>query len=305
MLNQSKISKAVLGAIIKGSTYISDDVYNSLTTAWDKEQNKSTKLGLEDTLKSLTLSREKGLPACTDSGWPLFFFKIGNDAVIEGGILALEETTRKAVIKATEQGYLRRTMKHPLSGFDPGNNIGANIPWFTYKFVPGNHLQVTFVAKGGGSEVFGGAQSRMVAFADGTAGIKKFIIDVYAAATYAGAICPPSILGVGIGGTANIAADLAKQAACLRMINTHHPEKEFRKLEEELFEAINSLGIGIMGAGGSTSVLSVNVEYAYTHIAGIAVAISCNCFIARRGTYLVTDDGDLRYMKDPDWFEGR
>ncbi|MEM5767877.1 MAG: fumarate hydratase, partial [Bacillota bacterium] len=244
-------------------------------------------------------------PACPDTGWPLFFFKIGNEAVIEGGIIALEESARKAVIRATENGYLRRTMKHPLTGYDPGNNIGSNIPWFTYRFVPGDSIQVTYAAKGGGSEVFGGTQSRMVAFADGTAGVKKFIIDAFVAATYAGAICPPSILGVGIGGTANIAADLAKEAACLRRLGTHHPESEFRKLEDELYEAINSLGIGTMGAGGDTSVLGVHVEYAYTHIAGIAVAISCNCFVARRGTYLVTANGSMEYKDDPDWFGGR
>lgn len=305
MLKQNTLSEAILSAIIKGSTYISDDVYDSLKYAYDKEENESSKLGLEASVKSLELSRERCLPACPDTGWPLFFFKIGNEAVIEGGIIALEETTRKAVISATEQGYLRKTMKHPLSGYDPGTNVGVNIPWFTYKFVPGTHLQVTYVAKGGGSEVFGGTQSRMVAFADGTAGIKKFVIDSFVAASHAGAICPPSILGVGIGGTANIAANIAKEAACLRLIGKHHPESEFRKLEEELFIAINSLGIGIMGGGGDTSVLSVHVEYAYTHIAGIAVAISCNCFIARRGTYLVKDDGSIEYKKDPEWFGGR
>lgn len=305
MLSQIVIYEAILSAIIKGSTYLSDDVYYELQALKTREQNQSTKLGLEDTLKSLKLSRERTLPACPDTGWPLFFFKIGNDAIIEGGILALEETTKRAVIFATEQGYLRRTMKHPLSGYDPGNNIGVNIPWFTYKFVPGTNLQVTYVAKGGGSEVFGGTQSRMVAFADGTVGIKKFIIDSFVAASYAGAICPPSILGVGIGGTANIAAELAKEAACLRLIGTHHPEPEFRKLEEDLFDAINTLGIGMMGGGGSTSVLSVNVEYAYTHIAGIAVAISCNCFIARRGTYLVYDNEHMEYKENPDWFGGR
>ncbi|NQT59275.1 MAG: fumarate hydratase [Bacteroidetes bacterium] len=305
MLKQTVLQEAIYKAIVKGSTYISDDVYDALKAAFDKEKNLSTKLGLENTIKSLDLSRENHVPACPDTGWPLFFFKIGNEAVLEGGILALEESARTAVRKATEEGFLRRTMKHPLTGFDPGDNIGTNIPWFTYKFVPGNSVQITYVAKGGGSEVFGGTQSRMVAFADGTTGIKKFIIDAFTAATYAGAICPPSILGVGIGGTANIATDLAKEAATLRRINTYHPEPEFRKLEEELYTAINSLGIGTMGAGGETSVLSVNIEYAYTHIAGIAVAISCNCFVARRGTYLVTADGRMEYKKNPDWFGGR
>lgn len=305
MLKQTILQDAIYKAIVKGSTYISDDVYDALHDAYIREKNLSTKAGLENTIKSLDLSRENQVPACPDTGWPLFFFKIGNEAEIEGGILALEESARTAVRSATEKGYLRRTMKHPLTGYDPGTNIGTNIPWFTYKFVPGTSVQVTYAAKGGGSEVFGGTQSRMVAFADGTTGIKKFIIDAFVAATYAGAICPPSILGVGIGGTANIAADLAKEAATLRRIHTHHPEPEFKKLEEELFAAINSLGIGTMGSGGDTSVLSVNIEYAYTHIAGIAVAISCNCFVARRGTYLVQADGTMTYMKDPDWFEGR
>jgi len=305
VLKQTILQDAIYKAIVKGSTYISDDVYDALNDAYNREKNPSTKVGLENTIKSLDLSRENHVPACPDTGWPLFFFKIGNEAEIEGGILALEELARTAVRYATEKGYLRRTMKHPLTGYDPGTNIGTNIPWFTYKFVPGTSVQITYVAKGGGSEVFGGTQSRMVAFADGTTGIKKFIIDAFTAATYAGAICPPSILGVGIGGTANIAADLAKEAASLRRIQTHHPEPEFRKLEEELYSAINSLGIGTMGLGGETSVLSVNIEYAYTHIAGIAVAISCNCFVARRGTYLVQADETMAYMKDPDWFEGR
>lgn len=305
MLTQQIMQQAIYSAIVKGSSYISDDVLAALQTAYDNETNNSTKLGLKSSIDSLLMSRENGAPACPDTGWPLFFFKIGNEAQIEGGILAIEESVKQMVAKTTQEGYLRKTMKHPLTGYDPGNNIGHNIPWCTYKYVPGNEVQVTYVAKGGGSEVFGGTQSRMVAFADGTAGIKKFVIDAFTAATYAGAICPPSILGIGIGGTANIAADLAKEAACLRTIGTYNPESEFRALEDELKEAINSLGIGTMGSGGETSVLEVNVEYAYTHIAGIAVAISCNCFVARRGTYLVHADGSMEYRKDPDWFGGR
>jgi len=305
MISQSVLSEAIFGAIQKGSTYISDDVYEALIRARDDETNEAAKQGLSSTIESLDISRQDGTPACPDTGWPLFFFKIGNEANIEGGILALEKSARKMVVEATEQGLLRRTMKHPLTGYDPGNNIGTNIPWFTYKYTPGDKVQVTYVAKGGGSEVFGGAQSRMVAFADGLPGIKKFVIDAFKAATYAGAICPPSILGVGIGGTANIAAELAKEAACLRRIGTHHPEKEFFVLENDLHNAINSLGIGTMGAGGKTSVLGVNIEYAYTHIAGIAVAISANCFVARRGTMLVHADERIENLENPDWFGGR
>ena len=114
-----------------------------------------------------------------------------------------------------------------------------------------------------------------------------------------------AVLGIGIGGTANIAANLAKEAACLRTVGSHNPDPQFRKIEEDLYEALNSLGVGIMGIGGDTSVLGVNVEYAYTHIAGICVAISSNCMVARRGSFRVCADGTVEEMSSPDWFIGR
>ena len=220
-------------------------------------------------------------------------------------MMALEEATRNAVRKATKEGFLRATMKHPLTGADPGDNIGSNVPNFTYQFVPGNDLEVTYVAKGGGSECFGGTRHRVVAFADGIKGIEKFVIDSFVEATRSGGICPPNVLGIGIGGTANIAANLAKEAACLRTIGSHHPDAPFRQIEEDLYEALNSLGVGIMGIGGDTSVLGVNVEYAHTHIAGICVAISSNCMVARRGSFRVLADNTVEEMDSPDWFEGR
>ena len=196
-------------------------------------------------------------------------------------------------------------MKHPLTGYDPGTNVGTNIPDFSYQFVPGRAIELTYIAKGGGSECFGGTRHRVVAFADGLQGIQKFIVDAFVAASRAGAICPPSVLGVGIGGTANLAANLAKEAACLRTVGSHHPEPAFRQLEESLYQALNSLKVGAMGAGGDTSVFAVNVEYAYTHIAGIAVDISSNCMVARRATTRIQADGSLEEMDSPDWFGGR
>ena len=131
------------------------------------------------------------------------------------------------------------------------------------------------------------------------------MVDCFAAASRAGAICPPSVLGVGIGGTANVAANLAKEAACLRTVGSHHPEEAFRKIEEDLYDALNNLGVGCMGAGGDTSVFAVNVEYAYTHIAGICVAISSNCMVARRASSRILADGTVEQMTSPDWFGGR
>ncbi len=305
MISKEIYREAIFNAIKKGSTIISPDVAAAFEQAIDKESRYAAKEGLQKTLDSIRLSAKLGNPACPDTGWPIFYFKIGNDCQLEGGMMALEEATRDAVRRATKEGFLRATMKHPLTGYDPGDNVGDNVPNFTYQFVPGADLEVTYVAKGGGSECFGGTRHRVVAFADGIKGIEKFVIDSFVEATRSGGICPPNVLGIGIGGTANIAANLAKEAACLRTVGSHNPDPQFRKIEEDLYEALNSLGVGIMGIGGDTSVLGVHVEYAYTHIAGICVAISSNCMVARRGSFRVRADGRIEEMDSPDWFVGR
>lgn len=303
MIERELYEQVIFDTICKGSTQIAPDVLAAFEKAIETETSEAAKEGLERTYESICLSAERKNPACPDTGWPIFYFKIGNECELEGGIMALEEATRNAVRKATREGFLRATMKHPLSGYDPGDNIGKNVPDFTYQFVPGRNIEITYVAKGGGSECFGGTQHRVVAFADGVKGIKKFVIDAFVAATRSGGICPPNILGIGIGGTANIAANLAKEAACLRPVGSHHPDKEFRQMEEELYEALNRLNVGIMGIGGNTSVLGVNMEYAYTHIAGICVAISSNCMVARRGSKRILADGTVEDMVEPNWFE--
>ena len=303
MITRERIKEALDLAIFRGATYLSDDVYEALERAIAREDGPA-KEGLRRTLKSLEISREKGLPACPDTGWPLFFIKLGEDAQLEGGVIGLQELGRQAVREATLNGILRKTMKHPITGFDPGDNVSEHTPYFTIQYIPGNTVEITYAAKGGGSEVFGGTRHQMLAFADGLDGIRQFIIDAYIASARAGAVCPPGILGVGIGGTANMAADLAKEAACLRKIGSRHPEPIFAQLEQELEDGINALGIGHMGAGGRTSVLAVHVEYSYTHIAGVAVATSTNCCVARRGTVRLTEDS-LEILPNANWFGER
>jgi tartrate/fumarate subfamily iron-sulfur-dependent hydro-lyase alpha chain len=305
MITKKQISEVVYNTIKSASCHISEDIAEAFCCAIEKETKENAKEGLEKTLKSMQLSKERGNLLCPDTGWPLFYFKVGNEADIEGGIMALEELCREMVGKATKNGYLRSTMKHPVTGYDPGNNVGENMPDFNYKFVEGKDLQITYVAKGGGSECFGGTRYRVIAFADGLEGIKKFVTDCFVASVRAGAVCPPSILGVGIGGTANVAAALAKEAACLRTVKSCHPETVFADLEKSLYESLNMLGAGIMGAGGNTSVFGVNVEYAYTHLAGIAVATSTNCMIARRATFKIYSDGTVKQKDTVDWFNGR
>lgn len=305
MITQRILGDAIFKTIKKSACCISPDVHSAFERAIKVEKSVVSKRAFEATLESLDLSKKYGNLACPDTGWPLFFYKLGNDAKIEGGIVALEETSRRMVEKATKQGYLRATMKHPLTGADPGNNIGMNVPNFTYKFVSGDSIQVTYVAKGGGSECFGGTRYRMMAFADGIPAIEKFIIDCYIAASRAGAICPPAVLGVGIGGTSDICTKLAKEAATLRLIGSHHPEPIIAKIEGDLYEALSELKIGAMGSGGETSVFWVNVEYAHTHLAGIAVAMNANCWVTRRATTKIYSDGKTLELDNPDWFDGR
>ena len=305
MIKTEIYEEALFETVKRGATEISDDVRDAFVKAIERESNADAKKGLEATLRSMEMSGVRKNPLCVDTGWPIFYFKVGNECVLEGGFVELENAARRAVARATEKGYLRATMKHPLTGFDPGNNIGMNIPDFTYQFVEGDAIEMSYAAKGGGSECFGGTRHRIVAFADGIKGIEKFVIESFVASARAGAVCPPSVLGIGIGGTANVAANLAKEAACLRTVGSRHPDPMFAKIEEELYEALNSLGVGILGAGGDTSVLAVNVEYAYTHIAGIACATSTNCMVARRASARIEADGSVIKMKSPNWFGDR
>jgi tartrate/fumarate subfamily iron-sulfur-dependent hydro-lyase alpha chain len=291
--------------IQKSACCIPPDVHSALEKAAKTEKSPISKLALQNTLASLNRSIEIKVPACGDTGWPLFFCKIGSDVHIEGGLVEFERVCKKSVEKATAKGILRKTMKHPLTGFDPGNNIGNNIPSFRYKYVRGDFIQVTFVPKGGGGELFGGSQYAVIALGDGIAGIEKFVIDSYIGGTRAGAICPPSILGVGIGGTFEICAQLAKEAAVLRVVGSQHPDPQISQIEEDLIAAISELKIGAMGLGGDISVLDVNVEYSHTHIAGITVAVNTSCLITRRATTRIYQDGRIEELDNPQWFDGR
>ena len=241
MIRTEVYEQALFETIKRGATEISQDVKDAFSRAVEREENQEAKKGLLATMESMELSAKRENPLCVDTGWPIFYFKVGNQCELEGGFMELENAARRAVAKATKMGYLRATMKHPLTGYDPGNNIGMNIPDFTYQFVEGDAIEMSYAAKGGGSECFGGTRHRIVAFADGIKGIEKFVIDSFVASARAGAVCPPSVLGIGIGGTANVAANLAKEAACLRTVGSKHPDPMFAKIEEDLYEALNSL----------------------------------------------------------------
>jgi len=305
MIKLETFNKAVYETIERATTTIAPDIDKAFQDAIKKEHDGLGKVALETTYKNVQVGVNDHLLVCSDTGWPLFFIKLGEDAKIECGLSKIEDNMRKMVAKATEDAYLRATVKHPITGYDTGNNVGSNVPAFTYHFVPGKDIEVTYVSKGGGSECFGGTRYMVMGFADGVEGIEKFIIESYIAGCRAGKICSPSLIGVGIGGTADISAKLAKEASSLRPIGSRHPEPEISAIEERLEKAINMLGIGCFGLGGSQSVFCVNVEYAFSHIGGIAVSMSASCCITRRATTVIKDDNTTEIKQLPDWFERR
>lgn len=305
MIKSETFKKAVYDTIVRATTTISPDIDKAFRESIEKEHEGLGKVALETTYENVQYGVKNNCLVCSDTGWPLFFIKLGEDAKLEGGISKLEDYCREMVAKATGDAFLRATVKHPITGYDTGNNVGSNVPAFSYHIVPGKDIELTYVSKGGGSECFGGTRYQVLGFADGIKGIEKFVIESYIAGCRSGKICPPSLIGVGVGGTADISAKLAKEASSLRPIGSRNPEPEIAALEEHLEKAINMLGIGCFGLGGSQSVFCVNVEYAFSHIGGIAVSMAASCCITRRATTKIKDNNITEIKILPDWFEGR
>lgn len=306
MIGLEIFKEAVYNTIVRATTTIAPDIDKAFHEAIAVEKTDSLpRLALEATYRSMVVGQERHRLLCSDTGWPLFFIRVGEDVRLEGGLSNMETAICDCVALATKNAYLRATVKHPLTGYDTGTNVGANVPAFSYQFVPGGDIEITYVSKGGGSECFGGTRYMVVGFADGVEGIEKFIIESYIAGCKSGKICSPSLIGVGIGGTADISAKLAKEASSLRPIGSHHPEAEIAALEERLYNAINLLEVGSFGLGGKRSAFCVNIEYAFSHIGGIAVSMSASCCITRRATTQICADNTVIPKTFSSWFEER
>lgn len=214
------------------------------------------------------------VPICQDTGLACVFLEIGQDVHIEGNLKdAVDEGVRQGYI----EGYLRKScVKDPIDRVNTGDNTPAVI---YYDIVPGDGLKITVAPKGFGSENM--SQIKMLKPSDGLAGVKDFIVKVVEDA--GPNPCPPIVVGVGIGGTFDKAALLAKKAL-MRPLDQRNENPFYRDLEEELLEKINALGIGPQGFGGQTTALAVNIETLPTHIAGLPCAVNINCHVTRHKT---------------------
>jgi fumarate hydratase subunit alpha len=256
-----------------------EDVFQSLNAAILTEKSQLGKSILEQCITNANLAKSEHLPICQDTGTAVFFVTLGNEVLVDGGLVtdAINEGTRQGY----KDGYLRKSIvSDPL--FDR-KNTGDNTPAsITIDIVKGNELQITILPKGGGCENM--SALAMLKPADGKEGIIEFVINTVKNA--GGNPCPPVIIGIGIGGTADKASLLAKKAL-LRPIGKSNSESRYADLERDILSSVNNTGVGPQGLGGVTTALAVNIEYFPCHIASLPVAINLNCHAARNASVII------------------
>ncbi|MEM2210330.1 MAG: fumarate hydratase [Nitrososphaerales archaeon] len=268
---------------------IPKDVKESLKSALSRERNPLAKKILEMMLKSAEVAEKERLIICQDTGIPQFFVKVGTKFPYD---IDLESAIKEGIEKITKEAYYRGIAAHPLTHVRSSTNTGERMPIITYEFLhDAKYLEITAVPKGSGSERW--SALKMFDPYDVIKDIKKFVLDSFINA--GSRPCPPVIIGVGIGGTFDYVAKLAKEAA-IRPLNKRNPDPNVAKLEMELLDAINETGIGPMGLGGDTSALGVNIETAYTSAVWNPVAVNFQCWPGRRATGRIYSDGYVEYL---------
>ena len=271
-ISSDDITKEVKRLCIEANLYLGEDVLTCIESNLPKEQNPVGKDILNILIENANIAKEKAIPICQDTGMAVFFVQLGQEVIIEGK--TIEEAINDGVRKGYEEGYLRKSVVHPLTRKNTKDNTPAIIH---YEMVKGDKLVIEFAPKGFGSENM--SKLKMLKPSDGVDGIKKFIIETVKEA--GPNPCPPIVVGVGIGGTVDKCAQIAKKAL-LRDVGEHNSKDSYiADLERDLLIEINSLGIGPQGLGGNTTALAVNIETFPTHIAGLPVVVNINCHASR------------------------
>jgi len=278
---------------------IPPDYLEGVRRARDAEPNRLARFVLTEMLQNWEIATEDRRPMCADTGLPRYYVRVGNEATVEGGFVALERALRRATAEATAAIPLRPNRVHPLTRVDHNNNVGVHAPEVTYAFEPGwDWIDLTTVHKGG---LFG-TDYRMLFPADGIPGIKRFFIDTLVEFGKRGLACQPAIVGIGIGGSKDTCMRLGKEAACLRAVGSRNPDPAIAELEDELTALGNRIGIGAMGFAGTSLVVATHVEVAYSHTGGMPIAMHEFCLSSRRATARIHPDGRVAFRTDPQWF---
>ena len=271
-VSAQRITDTVARLCIEAHTRLPDDVASALQRCQKEEPWPLARKTLSLLLDNVALAKQKGLPICQDTGMACVFVELGQDVHIEGDF---EQAIHEGVRRGYGEGYLRKSIVgDPLRRVNTGDNTPAAI---TVRLVPGEDCVITVAPKGFGSENM--SRLAMLKPADGVQGVKDFVLETVRLA--GPNPCPPVILGVGIGGSFDKVALLAKHAL-LRPIDAPNPDPYYAALERELLDGINALGVGPQGFGGQTTCLGVSVETAPTHVAGLPVAVNVSCHVTRR-----------------------
>jgi fumarate hydratase subunit alpha len=285
MVNETDIQNAVVELLRKTVVKLPADVEEALKKAYASETDEVPRMQLKAIIDNMELAEKGNTPMCQDTGVTIFYVTLPRECKVN-----VEKGIVEGVRKATKEVPLRPNAVHPLTRKNPGDNVGERMPYINWKVADQDYIEITVMTKGAGSENM--SQLAMLTPSAGLKGIKEFALNTVLRA--GSNPCPPTVIGMGIGGSADICMKLAKEAL-LRPINQRHKDPEIAKLETELFDAMNMLGIGPMGLGGKTTMLGLNIEYAYCHTASLPVAINVQCWAARRGTVRIYPDGKLRF----------
>jgi fumarate hydratase subunit alpha len=270
-----QITDLVAALCIEANVHIPEDIREAMQQAMLVEESHEGRVVLRDLLDNIALARTKGVAACQDTGMAVVFLEIGQDAHITGGLIA--DAVNHGVAKGYKEGYLRASVvKDPLLRENTKDNTPAILH---YDIVSGDRIRITVAPKGFGSENM--SAMKMLNPSEGIEGVKQFILETVERA--GPNPCPPVILGVGIGGTMEKAALIAK-TALLRTVGSRNPTGHIANLEEEMLQKINSLGIGPGGLGGTTTALAIHIEVYPTHIAGLPVVVNMGCHATRHAS---------------------
>ena len=280
MIIEKTIEETVYQLYKKAVIELNDDVIKSLEDALKNEEDDLAKLNIENILKNIKLAHENQIPMCQDTGLGIIFVKLGTVKAEN-----LKTAIRKGVKKASSEIPLRPNIVDPLTRENSGDNLGDKIPYINIELTDSDYLEITVLPKGFGSE--NNNKLKMALPAEGEKGIKDFVVESVLQA--GGKPCPPMIVGVGIGGTSDLAMKLAKEAM-LDEIGKPNKDSKLAKMEKEILEKINQKGKGPMGLGGKTTALDVKIKTAATHTAGLPIGVCIQCWAHRHATAILKDE---------------
>ena len=276
-IHASLLTDTIASLCVETNCRLPEDMRRSIENARSKEKWDTARGILDKIIENYNIADEKFVPICQDTGVCCVFLKIGTDVHIEGDLI---EAVNEGVRRGYRDGYLRKSVVgDPLRRVNTGDNTPAML--YT-ELVPGDKLELTVAPKGFGSENM--SKLAMLKPSDGVEGVKDFVVKTVEEA--GPNPCPPIVVGVGIGGTFDKAALLAKKAL-MRSTDERNKDEYYAALEAELLDRINALGIGPQGFGGRTTALAVNIETMPTHIAGLPVAVNINCHVTRHSTVIL------------------